>query len=117
MTFEKISQARPRLMADAAALRRVQAAIAGNDAGQKILKKMLATADAIVSTPLITPDDEPKDPVQRLKTDYLGIARRALQSEQPLAMAHLLTGGHAYLRSASRDLDTTSAFHLCHCQD
>lgn len=117
MTFEKISQARPRLMANAAALQRVKAAIAGNDAGQKILKKMLATADAIVAKPLITPDDEPKDPVQRLKTDYLGVARRALQSVQTLGMAYLMTGGDAYLAAARRDLDTISGFDVWHGKD
>src|SRR4051812_22407145 len=102
MTFENIAPARPRLMANGAAIERVKAAIAKDQTGrgQKLLRKMLEAADAIVAQPQITPASVPDDPTVRATTDILSVARTALQSIQMLSMAHLMTGADTYLAAA-----------------
>jgi hypothetical protein len=119
MTFENISPTRPRLMANAAAIARVKTAIEKDQAGRgkKILRKMLETADGIVTTPLITAASVPADPVARAATDILAVARAALQSVQTLGMAYLMTGADTYLAAARRDLRTICGFPLWNGKD
>jgi Heparinase II/III-like protein len=119
MTFENLSPARPRLMANSAAIERVKEAIAKDKTGrgEKLLRKMLEAADAIVAQPQIKPESVPADPALRATTDILAVARAALQSVQMLGMAHLMTATDTYLAAARRDLATICGFVVWHGKD
>lgn len=105
--FRGLVATRPRLMADAAAIARVKAAIAGNPAGEKMRDKIIEQANDIEYAPYVEPNFKAWN---RLRLNDLAAARLALYRMQTLGMAWFMTGNPRYVTRARKELKTICEF-------
>lgn len=105
--FRNLAEARPRLMANAAAIARVKAAIAASPAGAKMRDKIVEQANDIEHQPYVEPNFKSWI---RLRLDHLSAARLALYRLQTLGMAWFMTGTERYVTRARNELKTICAF-------
>lgn len=105
--FHGLATGRPRLMADAAAIARVKAAIAGNPDGEKMRDKIIEQANDIEYAPYVEPNFKAWS---RLRLNDLAAARLALYRLQTLGMAWFMTGNARYVTRAKNELKTICEF-------
>ena len=112
--FRNLAEARPRLMANAAAVARVKAAIAGNPAGEKMRDKIIEQANDIEYAPYVEPNFKAWN---RLRLNDLAAARLALYRLQTLGMAWFMTGNPRYVTRARKELKTICEFPVWQAPD